>query len=470
MNKIHECFDALKRKEIKYTLFKSNTSLPRSFSGKTDFDMLVLREDKYSFIEILHTFGFKRRDATYDKKYVEMEDFVYYDETEGVIHHFHVHYKLIFGSKYKKIYSIFNVNDLVENKSCWHNYYPVRVLEPEYELALLVFRIILKTAALNRAVIVGVIKQRPFMPGNIKSELDDLLGQCDMDKFYGILNDQSKGFYKFINAFICLYADNSISRFEVLKLKYFNRSLIDSYRVIDKKQASFDAKLRKMHLAHSRRWLAGGGLFIGFVGCDGSGKSTVTKNIDDWLSYKLSVDRVYLGRIKGDMFLYFIRKLSAALHKLGIYPLHKLIYNYSHVYVANRRYRIFMDAKNSVNSGSVVISDRYPLREFWGMDDAMDGPRVTSDNKKMMHKERDIYRKIDKYPDLLFVMNVSIETSVNRKPEHENTRIRDNILKKINAVNDLPDSIDDKNVYFIDANRNIDLVMSEVKCIIWKYL
>ena len=35
------------------------------------------------------------------------------------------------------------------------------------------------------------------------------------------------------------------------------------------------------------------GLAVAFVGCDGSGKSTVTKVIEDWLRENHEVERVY---------------------------------------------------------------------------------------------------------------------------------------------------------------------------------
>src|SRR5439155_17069655 len=67
-----------------------------------------------------------------------------------------------------------------------------------------------------------------------------------------------------------------------------------------------------------KRTLPHGGLIVAFLGVDGSGKSTATKEITRWLSRKVDVVSIYFGSGDGPASLprRCLRRLDAALSSL----------------------------------------------------------------------------------------------------------------------------------------------------------
>lgn len=468
MKKISECFEIMNRSGIAYCHFKSNAHLDKSFSGKTDFDLLVARNDIYKLQEILLKYGFKRRESTFNKKNIEMEDFLFFDEITGDIHHFHIHYKLIFGKKYKKVYSLFPPEILLEN-SLMHDKYPIRVLVPEYELVLLIIRIYLKIVLVNfsKTGVKNIIIRAPLITENIIEEIDYLTVRVDFVRFKEILSKINAGISESIEEFIRLYRKKQLSKKDLLFPRHKLIRAIRDFMVISENQVKYDMRLRKVHLKRSRSWLSGGGIMIGIVGADGAGKSTITNEVQKWLSYKISAEIKYLGRLKNDYLLESIRFISKVFHKLKFNNLHQLTYNLSHVYVAFRRLNIYKNAKYSVGTGCTVIFDRYPLREFWEMDMPMDGPRVKSSFRLLHTIERCFYKDIEPYPEILIVLQIPLDVSVKRKPEHKNEILKKQIEKKITAVNQLSNSIKEEDIYFIDASQELNKVIIDIKRIIW---
>ena len=86
------------------------------------------------------------------------------------------------------------------------------------------------------------------------------------------------------------------------------------------------------------------------------------------------------------------------------------------------------------SQGKIVVFDRFPLKEFWNMDEPMDGPRV-GDSSRWKNLECKFYNEIG-YPDHIFVLKVNGKASVERKQEHGNGIKQQQIKKKIMAANE----------------------------------
>ena len=77
---INKFFEDLNTSNIRYCHWKSNAHLKKSFEGKTDFDLLIDRNDVSKFYGILLKFRFKRRINTANNLYHSLEDFIGFDD------------------------------------------------------------------------------------------------------------------------------------------------------------------------------------------------------------------------------------------------------------------------------------------------------------------------------------------------------------------------------------------------------
>jgi thymidylate kinase len=230
-----------------------------------------------------------------------------------------------------------------------------------------------------------------------------------------------------------------------------------------------------------------GGKLISLVGVDGSGKTTLSIAVTDWLRWKISTPLYYLGSkqpsplselsylifrifrrsrtilsnwIGGDNFIAKIldmcRSLFLAVHYLFV--------------GSDRLYRYWKGRKLSEN-GSIVIFDRFPFFS------PLDGPEIRSKlgnetgntPRKLAQIEENLYRNFN-YLDLLIVLEVKPEESVARKPDHS----LETIQSKNDALNRLKVELmnDHKNFPWvsIDSNRSFDQVLLQIKREVWKIL
>jgi len=239
---------------------------------------------------------------------------------------------------------------------------------------------------------------------------------------------------------------------------------------------------------------AAGGRAIALVGADGSGKSTVTRELTEWLGWKLQVRTYYMGskepsaasrwsylafralrrghrdlgsRFGADSFLAIpfrgARDVMLALH---------------HVSIGLDRRRRFRDARRDVESGRVVLFDRFPLETL--SDDAnhrlLDGPQIATAvqalgpvTRWLARVEERMYRRF-RLPHHLVILQVSPQVSLSRKPDHRS----EVLAAKSRAVAELATLAERArppvNVIRVDADQALDAVLLEVKTGVWDVL
>ena len=96
---ISNIFKKINSSSLSYVLISGNTNINNSIQGKSDFDLLVKKSDRQAFELLILNLGFKRRISTFDNFYFGVDNFLFYDDKNEMIHHFHIHYDLIFGQK-----------------------------------------------------------------------------------------------------------------------------------------------------------------------------------------------------------------------------------------------------------------------------------------------------------------------------------------------------------------------------------
>jgi len=136
------------------------------------------------------------------------------------------------------------------------------------------------------------------------------------------------------------------------------------------------------------------------------------------------------------------------------------------VYLANRRLKLSKKARKLSDKGIVVIAERFPLKHFWQMNSPMDGPKIRTNNNRVIGKladiEQNFYEDIG-LPGLVFVLKVDIEELRRRK----NNMSFDLQSEKAYFVN----SIQNNEKYCsIDANMPYEEVLLILKKELWRSL
>lgn len=175
---------------------------------------------------------------------------------------------------------------------------------------------------------------------------------------------------------------------------------------------------------------------VALVGCDGSGKSSLARDLTAMLDQEAPTRSMYLGTGTGDLGrrigqLPLIgglveRFLSAEASKaharsderLPSLPTALVMFAFS--LARRRRFARMLDLRRH---GIRVVSDRYPQAELPGR---FDGPSLAWTRRgsalveRLARRERDIYEDMAAYrPDLVIRLNVDVDTALARKADHD---------------------------------------------------
>jgi thymidylate kinase len=239
---------------------------------------------------------------------------------------------------------------------------------------------------------------------------------------------------------------------------------------------------------------ATGGLTIGLVGADGSGKSTLTEMTSRWLGWKLESRCYYLGSkepSRRSRALYVLFRALRRGHRecsetLGrnartadvVRAGRDLALGLHHLSIGRDRRRRYERARRDANGGTVVLFDRFPL-EHLRTDDThrlLDGPQFATAvgpacnraARALVAAEERLYRRFV-LPDQLVVLHVSPRVAVARKPDHEFATLE----TKGRAIVTLARAARDHGalgVVELDADLPLDRVLRDVKRTVWDAL
>ena len=185
---------------------------------------------------------------------------------------------------------------------------------------------------------------------------------------------------------------------------------------------------------------------IAVVGCDGSGKSTLTADLYTHFRDTCATHLMYLGQDSGNILRsivavpligpmigrYLVRKSQSA-HADGDEAAEPDALTAIAVYLLSLwRQRKFRRMLKLQGQGATIIADRYPQSEVQGF--YFDGPGVAATDRAsrfvrwLAARERRLYECMAAYvPTLLIRLNVDAETAHDRKPDHKLTMLRDKV-------------------------------------------
>lgn len=221
---------------------------------------------------------------------------------------------------------------------------------------------------------------------------------------------------------------------------------------------------------------------IAIIGCDGSGKSTVSEELLNWVAGFGPVAAAHLGKQQGNMgrwfaglplvggwFGRFIGKKASTVHKSRdknkAPDLLPALVMYAFTLRRVRRFRRMMALRNR---GLIIIADRYPQLDI---PSASDGPDMSVDAQGsrfvrwLAQREQAYFEWMTSYrPDMVIRLNVDLDTAFARKPDHP----RETLKRKLEIIPRL--TFGGAPIVEIDASQPLEVVTTAAKATVTRIL
>lgn len=494
-----ELFHRLNEENLRYCHWKSTPGLPRAMAGRTDLDILVDRDDVQLFRLILGDLDFKPVLSHRRWRFPNLEDYLGFDRCSGCLVHLHVHYRLVLGEQYVKNYCLPLERAFLSRNQTRDG---IKVPIPELELIVLALRALLKYRDRDLVRDALSLGRSGGLRPSIMRELQSLLAQTDIDHIHQVLRDEV-GFLSpdLIQGFLTTVQNGPRSARALYRLRSQVRRELAPFQRHSPQRASLRYCLlvlssegplpriirRFRDIARNLKYPANGGLTVAFLGADGAGKSTVAANIAKWLSWKLVVHTYYMGTSDPSLTTMVLKGLlrASGFYHAGCRRLfgegsfvtnmageaRKLAIDLLMIAQGRDRYARYLAGRRLADQGTIVIYDRYPLREALLNDGPMDGPRISPADatrpailtRALSRLEEATYDKI-KPADHYFVLHVPADTAHKRKSDHKRTTVEANTLAIERMV--APGLCQTH----IDAEQPLEQVLLQVKASLWHML
>lgn len=493
-------FREMARAEIAYCHWKSNEHLTEGLLGITDLDVLVERGKTRELNHTLFTSGFKLFNAMSTHGYPAVEDYLAVDPSTGTMVHLHLHYQLICGEPHLKGYRLPWEYHILKHRQ-YDDKEKVFIVEPHMEMLLLIVRAVLKCR--TRDKILNVLGKAYFRGERLREFLW-LQSQVTIPHLTTLTASLlGKNAAAEIENIV---ASPAPTLHQILSFRHSIRSSLKLFRTYHPLHARWLRTLREFYwicgginkrYIHApvplRRISANGGLLIAFIGCDGSGKSTHIRSIQQWLAWKMDAMSIYFGSGSGSSsLLRWPLKIAAKLIRQREHrqkSTHDGPQNQQHSPVAEqarsvplkriakvlwaltlsleKRHKL-RQATKARHRGIVVLCDRYPQNQLMGFND---GPLLAdwiSHPSRVLRLlaqwESQPYRSAEIYPpDLVIKLTISADIAMQRKSDMSYKQFE----QRTEAVSTLsfPDYV---RVVHIDAAQPIEQVLLEIKREIWR--
>ncbi|MEE9363140.1 MAG: hypothetical protein V3U92_11135 [Cellulophaga sp.] len=479
----------LHQNNIRYCHWKSNAHISRSLVGEGDLDVLISQENEKEFYKTIIDLDFKRLVEKPGKAYPGIEHWLGYSKKEGKLVHLHAHFRLVYGEKFIKGFRAINEETLLNRRILEKDIY---MMSKSDELVFLFIRTIVKIDIVWLIKkILGkekkyyppyILEEYGYLTENLPDEdinrsIDYFLPKLDREEVKkAIFNIEKLGLWDILLWKNILNKNLSWSR---------RLSRTGRYKAFVKTYTDFlfiKLGLRKK----KRKQFFMGGTCIAFLGADGAGKSTMLREINDWLGKHVDIEILYAGTGDGtkSFGLNFFDKTTNILKQkkrvnsdqqknikekddpdLSIF---KYLYtNIRAILIARHRDNIIRKGSRLANNGAIILYDRYPqpFQKGYG-----DGPKILTSNnfvwKQASKWEQRIYTNLyDQYPEHAFIMEVSPKTSLARKGEDS----EDVINAKNKVLSEIKQQKSEQTIT-IDANKEYKDVLALLKDKVWAWL
>jgi thymidylate kinase len=479
LNLVVKVCESLAENKIDYCHWKSNSFLNKTAGGDNDLDLLISRSHAQQFTEILFSLGFKEALIPKDEELPGVRDYYGHDQTTGRLVHVHAHFQLVMGNDLSKNYRLPLEKEYLN--SCAQSGL-FRVPAPEFELVILVIRMVLKHSTWD-----SILMRHGSLSPSERHELEDLSTKDNLAKVGAVLNfipGLSRDLFN-----LCLESLQHGCSFlkrvraggklqKVLRFSARRPHLIDVTLKFSRR--IWQPILQRGFGIKQKNKFASGGLFIVICGGDGAGKTTVIDELNKWLSKKFEVKKLHMGKPAWSWMTIFIRGVLKAGTLLHFYRFEGDVYEETQlphglpwfiraVCTARDRYLTYLRARRYSSNGSIVLCDRYSLPGFMNMD----GPQcesalanVKKQNRLLKYlagREFYYYQQIQ-LPDLLIVLKVDPEVAVRRKAEETEVSVRARSAEVWGL------GWEKLSAFSVNANRSKEEALAQVKALVWEHL
>lgn len=476
---------SLSQQRIGYCHWKSNNALQKSATGENDLDLLIRRSDKLRFTQTLLTLGFVQVEDSPVSKMPGVLDYIGHDEESGRLVHVHAHYQLVVGQDLAKNYHL-PVEEAYLSSATQSGLF--RIPSVEFELIVLVIRMIIKYSTWD-----SIIGKLGPSSTTANKELAFLKERANMREVNLLLADHfpqisPQLFEACISALMPgeslrkrIRAGHRLQRaLRHCTLRTYGTNLaLTQWRRLSRAYRNHVARVRL------KKKLSAGGVIIAVVGGDGSGKTTSVDLLSSWLSSEFDIKQIHLGKPSWSGTTKLVRSLLKVGRVLGIcpwvefdtirytnevestkFPGYALLIR--EVCAARDRYLTFIEAKRAATSGTIVISDRFPLEQITMMDGAqvfhLAGKHRSKRWVRFLHNfEQRYYRAIGE-ADILIVLRLDPEIALKRRPEDSAASVW---MRNAEIYNTDWQSL---NAHVIDASAPRAQVDAQLRSIVWSQL
>lgn len=473
-------FSAWNQAGVKYCHWKSNEHLLSGLIGDTDLDVLMCEKDKDNGVKILRSLDFLECKSQYGSRYPNVVDWIGFDKETGKLIHIHLHFRLVTGHKGMKEYNLPWTERTLQTRVL-NEEYNVWMMEPNLELVTLYTRFGLKA---------DIFKTRKAKNNSFKLGKDDiaevkyLKNQVDWTNVHELLQEY---YPEYSEEFFDIIKSDILSSSQLLRLITITEYAMDSnrreipYYHLKKRYWRVWMKLLKIWRKQTA-WvgitrktpISGKGLVVAFLGQDGSGKSTVTIDIEKWLRWKIDVRRFYLG--SGEHWNPWQKKILKLIPNISVFkPIRALVSLSQTMSLAKYKKATIAVACKYCNMGGIAMYDRFPQTIYPGIND---GPVIRTKYKTSLCKgilkhvleklankeERIIHDACVMAPDIVIKLVLPPEESIRRKPfeNYEAVKVKHEIINNMEFPN--------SSVYLIDATQPYNQEIIEIKNIIWNHI
>ena len=474
-------FARLDQEGLRYCHWKSNEHLAEALAGETDLDLLVAPEARERFGRILDSLDFKRICSPPEKRYPGLEDYLGFDEESGALVHLHVHYALILGRPHQKNHHLPIESVLLGGLRTLRR---VPVPSAEMEMLLLVIRTAMKLSLFR------ILRRwhRPggdLLPQATHREFQFLARDFEEERFSSVVRDCGlplsepllRAFVSGVLARTLTSRDLYRTRAAVFRsLRGFRRTHPALAALRGLRGQLFSSRIARS-LTPRKKTLPGRGPTVALVGADGAGKTSLSRDLRQWLSWKLLAPAVYFGIPKQARTYRALRWTGARLRSPRLSAegrslracaarLEQRLRAWQWLWVARRRLAQYHRARRLAEQGAVIVADRYPLGVFHSMEEPMDGPRIRRElgdaAERWAAREEALYARIG-LPSQVLVLRTSLSSLRERKPGLD-PAVQG---KKASAVN----AIEPTELFsVVDGDRRYDEVLLDLKRRIWSLL
>jgi thymidylate kinase len=459
-------------------------------NGRGDVDLLIKKGDQHRAEAILLQQSLKRFPSVAWRDHPAIASFLGFDEAGSRLIHFHLHFRLIVGERLLKNYRVPWEHDFL-SRSVPHPTLPIRILDPVSEAILLTVRACLELGRLDPVTL------RTWRATTEKFALDRKELAIRVDR--RILCERARELMG--DELAELVADAIYSRRELEACRRLRRSVrahFAPYRTYNALEARLRSagrivlwtagrlNKRLVHLARpwSRR-APGGGCVVSLTGVDGSGKSTVSAAIREWLNAEIDVIPIYFGTGNGrpSLFLWPLKLMVPIIERVlktkpkpkgashgkisnsspGV--IYSILLTVWAMVVAWEKQGKLLAARRGSDRGMVVLTDRYAQNEIVGFNDGPLLARLTAVPLWLRRIESATYKLARRLPpDLVIKLIVTPETAARREPDMNPEVIRQRICEL--GLLAFPGA----RVARVDAEQPLADVIRAVKHEIWREL